>query len=123
MPAPITVTVPENVAFDVEPLGNLAAGPVEIGPVPLVDGKEAVAEALLQRGRALINSQPKLRRFLQPGATDSLVASVTQNRSSLGLSLGQDSPVWIALTGEWSKTGADEQDYVNLAFGGPPPAR
>ena len=117
-PAPITVTVPENVAFDVEPLGNLAAGPVEIGPVPLVDGKEAVAEALLQRGRALINSQPKLRRFLQPGATDSLVASVTQNRSSLGLSLGQDSPVWIALTGEWSKTGADEQDYVNLAFGG-----
>ncbi|WP_103258710.1 PKD domain-containing protein [Tabrizicola aquatica] len=117
-PSPITVAVPENVAVDIEGLGNLAAGEVSIGPALVAEASEAVAEAMMQRARALINSQPKLRRFLLPGGSNTFVASVTQNRSTLGLTLGQDSPVWVALNGEWSKTGEDEQDYVNLAFGG-----
>ena len=117
-PAPITVAVPENVALDIEGLGNLASDEASIGPDVVADASEQVAEAMMQRARALVNSQPKLRRFLLPGSTNTFVASVTQNRSTLGLTLGQDSPVWIALNGEWSKTGDDEQDYVNLAFGG-----
>jgi hypothetical protein len=117
-PAVITVQVPAAVAIDVEGLDNAASGVASVTAASADEASEAIAEALLQRGRALINAQPKLRRFLLPGGSNSFVSSVTQNRSTLGLALGQDSPVWIALQGEWSKTGEDEQDYVNLAFGG-----
>lgn len=117
-PAVITVTVPAVVAVDIEALDNTASDTASIAAATAEEASAEIAEALTQRARALINAQPKLRRFLLPGGSNSFVASVTQNRSTFGLSLGQDSPVWIALQGDWSKTGDDEQNYVNLAFGG-----
>lgn len=116
-PAPITISVPENVASDIEASGNTASLVATIEATTTEATSDEVAEALLQRGRALINSQPKLRQFLLPGGTNSFVASATPDRSSFALSLGKDSPIWMALQGEWSKTGEDEQDYVHLTFG------
>lgn len=117
-PADITVAVPGAVAVDVETLGNLASATVTITGAATVASSEVIEKALVQRARALINSQPKLRRFLTPGGSDSFFSFVTQNRGAFGLAIGQDSPVWLSVQGEWSKDGADEQDYYNLAFGG-----
>jgi hypothetical protein len=116
--ADITLAVPADVAADIESLGNLASATVTITGAATVASSEVIEKALVQRARALINSQPKLRRFLTPGGSDSFFSFVTQNRGAFGLSVGQDSPVWASVQGEWSKDGADRQDYYNLTFGG-----
>lgn len=116
-PEPITLSVPENVAFDLDAQGNTASAVATIEAGTSQATGEEIAEALVQRGRALINSQPQLRQFLLTGTINSFVASATADRSTLQLTLGKEGPVWIALQGEWSKTGEDQQDYVHLTFG------
>lgn len=117
-PAPITIQVPADVAADIEGRGNLASPIGTIAAETATRAQQEIAEALAQRARALIASQPRLRDFLSPGGGENLfIADVGPDSGRLSLTLGQDGPIWFALQGEWSKTGEDEQDYANLTFG------
>ena len=116
-PQPISIAVPENVAFDNESMGNLAAGPVVIDGSTLAPTQETVAKHLQQRNRALLASQPNLRRFLGANTGNGFTFASTKGRSTLELGLGSDGPLWMALSGSWTKTGDAQQDYVHLTFG------
>ena len=113
----IAISVAADVAEDAFTNPNAASNVVTIRNATMTATEELVSAVAKQRNMSLIQTRPRISRFLLGGQLGSFNANVTQGVGNFDFTTSSDRPVWFAGQGQWSTQGDMETSYANLTVG------